>query len=324
MFAPFIIICLAVSTFAFPQERAENCNGYSKICDRKYSNVSLVGANNSPIQGSKFMNVEFHWDSVLKQLSSGVQFLSAEIYDNEGEIAVCHKFCTGGSQQAQAPRCEGKLSSFLKDISTFLGVNTREVVTLRLINGDKRALKDIDLGLARSGLRNRAFVSSARPLPIDAWPTYGELIERKKRFILFLDAGADSPNKYSYILPQKDYFFETAKNEFKKCDAVPSDADAQGKMYMLNHNNEFQSRQNRSCREPETNAALLSATNSANAVVGGLSAGIMQHANTCKGKFNKHPTVFWLNSINLPLVNGPLVAQRELNGLPGAILGVST
>lgn len=52
----------------------------------------------------------------------------------------------------------------------------------------------------------------------------------------------------------------------------------------------------------------------------------MQHANTCKGKFAKYPTVVWLNSINLPgkppLLpdNGPFKAQRLLNGLSDGII----
>jgi hypothetical protein len=214
MFAPFVVICLAVASFAFPQARAPKCNGFSEICDRKYSEVSLVGANNSPLKGPEFKGMFYQQITVPEQLRLGARFLSAELYDNNGEISVCHKYCTTGGQTA--PKCRRSLKSFLQDVSIFLRVNVNEVVTLRLINGDNRDIKDLDDAFTTSKLKDLAFSPGAGPLPVplDAWPTYGDLISNKKRLIVFLDSGA-APSNYPYILPENDYFFETAKDELR-------------------------------------------------------------------------------------------------------------
>jgi hypothetical protein len=323
MFAPFILICLAVATLASPQARAPKCNGFSEFCDRKYSEVSLIGANNSPLEGTDFDGKFYQLLTVPEQLRLGARFLSAEVYNSNAEISVCHKYCTEGDQTV--PKCKRSLKSFLGDVAAFLKRNPEEVVTLRLINADQRPIKELDNAFATSQLKDLAFSPGAGPLPVplDTWPTYGDLISNKKRLIIFLDSGA-APTEYPYILPQNDYFFETARNEFKKCDAVPSNANTQNKMYTLNHYNEFPPRSGGPCRVSETNALLLRATNSADGVRN-LLVGIMQHANTCKGKFKKYPSVVWLNSINQPALlklNDAFVAQRELNGLPHGILGV--
>jgi hypothetical protein len=335
MFAPFIVICLAVATFAFPQARAPKCNGFSEFCDRKYSDGSLIGANNSPLEGPDFKDMFYQQLTVPEQLGRGARFLSAEIYNKNGEISVCHKYCTKGAQAV--PTCKRSLESFLQDVNTFLRGHVNEVVTLRLINGDNRDIKDLDDAFTTSKLKDLAFSPGAGPLPVplDAWPTYGDLISNKKRLIVFLDSGA-APSNYPYILPQNDYFFETAKDELRKCDAVPSDAKTQGKMYMMNHNGET-SYSGDFCLRPVSptfvnlfNRAVKPPTIPIPGVKPPAPLEIVQHANTCKGKFAKYPTVVWLNSINLPEKplllpdNGPFEAQRLLNGLSDGIIDLGS
>ena len=249
MFAPFIVICLAVATFAFPQAKAPKCNGFSEFCDRKYSDVSLIGANNSPLEGPEFKGMFYQQLTVPEQLRLGARFLSAEIYNNNGEISVCHKYCTTGGQTA--PKCRRSLRNFLQDVSIFLRVNVNEVVTLRLINGDNRDIKALDDAFAVSGLKDLAFNRAgtrALPVALDSWPTYAKLISARERFIVFLDSGA-APSVYPYILSQNDHFIETARDDLKNCDAVPSSANAEGKMYMMNHNAEY-SYDAGHCRKP--------------------------------------------------------------------------
>jgi hypothetical protein len=264
----------------------------------------------------------------LYQLGRGARFLSAKIYNNNGEISVRHKYYTQGAQSA--PKCAGSLFDFLRDITTFLGRNDEEAVTSRLINRENRDIKDLDPIISRSGLKDLAFVPSARPLSIDDWLIYGKLIENNKRFIIFLNSGA-APARYPYILPQPDYFFETAKDELRKCDAVSSDANTQGKMYMMSHNAET-SHSGGYCRKP-LDPAYFTRFNRAVAPLPTVpdvtlpDVEITQHADTCKGKFNKYPNVFWLDLINVPNLlsvppgNGVFAAQEKLNRLPDGILG---
>ena len=336
MFAPFIVICLAVATFAFPQAKAPKCNGFSEFCDRKYSDVSLIGANNSPLEGPEFKGMFYQQLTVPEQLRLGARFLSAEIYNNNGEISVCHKYCTTGGQTA--PKCRRSLRNFLQDVSIFLRVNVNEVVTLRLINGDNRDIKALDDAFAVSGLKDLAFNRAgtrALPVALDSWPTYAKLISARERFIVFLDSGA-APSIYPYILSQNDHFIETARDDLKNCDAVPSSANAEGKMYMMNHNGET-SYSSDFCRRPVSptfvnlfNRAVKPPTIPIPDVKPPAPLEIVQHANTCKGKFAKYPTVVWLNSINLPEKplllpdNGPFEAQRLLNGLSDWIIDLGS
>lgn len=163
MLVPFIAVCLAVASFASAQAEELKCNGFSEFCDRKYTNLSFVGANNSPLQD--LGKDSFQQEPVSKQLNRGVRFLSAEIYNQNGEVAVCHKYCTGTGAQA-APKCKGRLFDFLRDIDTFLRQSEEEIVTLRLINGDRRTIQEIDSAIARSGLKDLAFFPRTRPLPV--------------------------------------------------------------------------------------------------------------------------------------------------------------
>jgi len=85
----------------------QNANRVSEFRDPEYSNVSFRGgANNSLLDGSKKKV------SVPGQLDLGVRSLSAESYDQNGEVGVLCKDCTGttlGSTRVQGD--PGRLSA---------------------------------------------------------------------------------------------------------------------------------------------------------------------------------------------------------------------
>lgn len=111
-----------------------------------------------------------------------------------------------------------------------------------LTNYDRVPPGDFDDVFSSVRLDKLVFIppSSPKPLPVDAWPTYAELIGSGSRLILFLDYEADT-TKVPYILPQFEYFFETPFNTvdplFDQCkfDRGPQGRGSDGLMYIVNH-----------------------------------------------------------------------------------------
>jgi hypothetical protein len=155
------------------------CNGHTEYCSRKYSNVTQVGAHDSPFVGG------FPWDNqdwnITQQLNYGIRFLQGQTHKNDaGELDLCHTSCLledGGS-----------LVSFLEAIKTWLDANTNEVVTLLLTNGDSLDISVFDAAFNSSGITSYAFVPSSSPntLSIDDWPTLQELMDAGTRLVIFL------------------------------------------------------------------------------------------------------------------------------------------
>jgi hypothetical protein len=210
------------------------CNGSNAICSRKYSNVSLIGTHDSAHVGSIDdwrVNQE---RSVTFQLDAGVRFLQAQTHDRHGELRMCHTSCWLLDV--------GTLQDYLTTVKDWLDAHPNEVVSMLLTNYDRKPPSDFDDVFSSVGLDKLAFVpvSSPKPLAMDAWPTYAELISLGSRFVLFLDYEADA-SVVPYILPQFDYFFETPFNTvdatFNQCtlDRGPAGSKGDGLMYIVNH-----------------------------------------------------------------------------------------
>ena len=61
--------------------RALSCNGRAELCDRKYSNITMVGTHDSAFVG--ILPTDNQLKSVKEQLAQGVRYLQAcGIYDN--------------------------------------------------------------------------------------------------------------------------------------------------------------------------------------------------------------------------------------------------
>lgn len=135
----------------------------------------------------------------------------------------------------------GSLEAYLTTIKTWLDGHPDEVVTLLLTNGDGVPITDIGDVVKSSGLRDYAFVPSSSPDPLVTtdWPTLGDMISSKSRFVMFLDYGADE-TKTPFILNEFKYYFETPYDvtdpTFNQCSIDrPPNASPDGRMYIVNH-----------------------------------------------------------------------------------------
>lgn len=184
---PFLVAVLG-SAFAshLPiAQAATACNGNAALCDRKFSNVSLIGSHDSAFVGtSLFDNQDI---SVTDQLDSGIRFLQGQTHNNLlGQLSLCHTSCL--LEDA------GTLESYLTTVKTWLDSNTNEVLMLLLTNGDYLDVSNFGDAFTASGITEYTYTPPSNPLAIDDWPTLQELITAGTRLVVFL---GKSPFIYS-------------------------------------------------------------------------------------------------------------------------------
>lgn len=156
------------------------CNGRPEYCDRRYADIRFVGAHNSPFVG--FLPQHNQEISVTKQLDLGIRFLQGQtrVHEDTKTLNMCHSSCF--LEDA------GPVENFLGTIKTWLDGHPEEVVTLLLTNGDFVDISRFDEAFTKSGIKEYVFVPTSSPdaLPMDSWPTMGEIIQSGKRLIVFV------------------------------------------------------------------------------------------------------------------------------------------
>jgi hypothetical protein len=178
-FLPYILIPLLLA-IQITQCAPSTCNGQSAYCTRKYSDITQLGAHDSPFVGplpQHNQNLK-----VIEQLDLGVRFLQGQTHKalDSDAIQLCHTSCL--LEDA------GTLKSFLGTVKAWLDGHPDEVVTLLLTNGDSLPVSRFDEVFASAGIKDYAFVPDSTPgvLAIESWPTLGDLISKGKRLVMFL------------------------------------------------------------------------------------------------------------------------------------------
>lgn len=151
------------------------CNGYSELCDRKYSNITFIGSHNSAFNGTSPADNQL--TSVADQLAQGVRFLQAQTHNESNIIQLCHTIC--------ALEDAGPLETYLRTVKTFLDSNPNEVVTLLLTNQDGIPQSNFEAVFQSTGLKTYAFTPSGN-LTMAQWPTMGQLISMGQRLVVFM------------------------------------------------------------------------------------------------------------------------------------------
>lgn len=152
-----------------------SCNGRAELCDRKYSNITMVGTHDSPFVG--FLPADNQHESVEEQLGQGVRYLQAQTHDKNGVIQMCHTSCV--------LRDADTLQQYLVTVRDFLESNPYEVVTILLTNPDNIDVAEFGGTFKEAGLDALAFAPAA-DLKLDDWPTLGAMVAEKKRLVVFM------------------------------------------------------------------------------------------------------------------------------------------
>ncbi|TIA92093.1 hypothetical protein E3P81_01639 [Wallemia ichthyophaga] len=219
------ILLLLVNTVAAATETT--CNGYDELCNRRYSNITYVGAHDSPFIGSARNSSMTNQDwAVAEQLDHGARMLQGQIHAlTDSSLHLCHTNCflhDGGA-----------LLAYLDSVKRWLDEHPRQVVTLLFTNSDGVDVERVAEPFRQSGLLDMAYVPSDSNR--NSWPTLSTLIENNTRVVIFMDYHANT-SKVPAILDEFDYIWEDAFNAVDASWPCQVDrGDGEKGMYLHNH-----------------------------------------------------------------------------------------
>lgn len=158
------------------------CNGAAYYCTQQYSNVTLIGAHDSPFVGP--LPTQNQNLPITGQLDLGIRFLQGQTHANIEDnsiLEMCHTSCFLENA--------GTLQSYLVTVKNWLDANPDEVVTLLLTNGDSFGVEAFDRAFEGAGIKEYVFIpkiGSGKVLAMDEWPTFGDMIQNGDRLVVFL------------------------------------------------------------------------------------------------------------------------------------------
>lgn len=205
---------------------AANCNGYSELCSKSYSNISYVGTHDSFSVAAGSLAADQNYP-VTTQLDNGVRMLSNQGHNSSGEIHLCHTSCLLLDA--------GTLTDYLTKVKSWLDANSDEVITLLWVNSDSFPVSQWAAAYTATGMDTYAYTPTSTPVAYSAWPTLQDLINSGKRAVSFMDYGADY-STCPYILDHFTHFWETPYDSTDS--SFPCTVDrgsASTQMYMINH-----------------------------------------------------------------------------------------
>ncbi|KAJ5921010.1 PLC-like phosphodiesterase [Penicillium verhagenii] len=209
------------------------CNGYTEFCERKYSNITMVTAHNSPFV--KKNNIASNQDyDVTIQLDNGIRMVSFEAHYYEDDIYLCHTSCDLLNM--------GTLEAYLTTITKWIKKNPYDIVTVLIVNSDYVTPSNFTAPIKNSGLIDYVYEPWSIPMSLDDWPTLSEMILTGKRAVVFMDYEADQ-SEYPYLLDEFSQMWETPFSPVNRsfpCTAQRpvgiTEKEAKNRMYMANHN----------------------------------------------------------------------------------------
>lgn len=224
---------------------AAACNNSPSLCNRAYSDLTYLGAHDSPFlrddetgwstSGNQFFNT-------TTQLAAGVRLVSAQVQranGSSGALHVCHTSC----DLLDA----GTLSSWLSEVRAWMETNPNDVVTVLLVNGAEADAAELASHYAAAGITAElAYAPNGDGFRTQQWPTLQTLVARGTRLVSFV-AGLGADPAYPYLMDEFAYVFEndydnSAPTDFS-CDAsrpgVAADDTARvlarGMLPLMNH-----------------------------------------------------------------------------------------
>ncbi|KAK4228744.1 PI-PLC X domain-containing protein 1 [Podospora fimiseda] len=211
------------------------CNNYPELCNRKYSNITEVGAHNSPFvrAGSAAANQAFN---VTDQLNDGIRFLQAQMQwpVNSSIPHFCHTSCDLFDA--------GPITDWLTKVKDWVAVHPYDVVTILLGNGNYSTPDFYVPYIEQSGILQYVYTPQVIPPRREDWPTLAQMILTGQRVVMFLDYMANA-TAYPWLLDEFSAMWETpfdpVDDTFPCVVQRPPDLsreDAARRLYLMNHN----------------------------------------------------------------------------------------
>lgn len=152
------------------------CNGFTELCDRKYSSISFAASHNAAFVGRLPTHNQFEYPE--QGMDMGIRYFTTQVHIEDGEIRQCHSDC--------ALLNVGAFSEIVVSLTTWLRDHPREVVTLLVTNGDDDIrIEEFAPIFEDAGADELAFIPEER-LDLDDWPTLGQLIDAGTRLVVFM------------------------------------------------------------------------------------------------------------------------------------------
>ncbi len=217
-FAYFSFLASFVSFASTSVLRARNtsyaCNNSPDLCARPYTNVTYLGAHDSPFisNGSSNSNNLLSFTDAgnqdmnsTAQLTAGVRLLSAQVHKNDGAWHLCHTSCSLLDA--------GTLSSWLGEIKSWMDANPHDVVTLLLVNSDGASAAEFDGEFHSTNITSYVYTPPSTTTALTTWPTLQDMISNNTRLVTFVASLAPSSNSDApYLLDEFTFVFENPYN----------------------------------------------------------------------------------------------------------------
>ncbi|KAF2866944.1 PLC-like phosphodiesterase [Massariosphaeria phaeospora] len=211
------------------------CNGHVEFCDRKFSNITMVVAHNSPfdVPHNLASNQEL---GVIAQLEDSIRGLQFQTHWSQttSQLRLCHTSCNLLDA--------GTLQSFLQTVHSWLVAHPYEVIAIIMGNDDRVSPTTYIEPFNNSGLLPHLYVAPNTTMTVKQWPTLSEMIIHDKRVVVMLDYLANQ-TQVPWLLDEFNYLWETP---FSPTDAAfpctqqrppdQTEAVSLSRMYMANHN----------------------------------------------------------------------------------------
>lgn len=288
----------AAATSSAPRPtNTQPCNGYAEFCNLKYSNITQIGAHNSPfdIKGNAASNQEL---DVQTQLNDGIRMLQFQVHqpNDTSPLMLCHTSCDLLNA--------GTLVAYLTLVREWLDANPYDVVTILMGNYDVLTPQTFVPPIQESGLDRYLYTPPTVPMGLDDWPTLGEMIVMQRRVVIMLDYEANQ-GEIPWLLDEFANMWETpfspTDREFPCIqDRPPGQARdvSEDRLYMANHNLNIDI-------EIAGFSLLVPAfplLNETNAVEGYGSAGVMSE--NCTRNWDRPPNFVLVDFYNIGSYNG--------------------
>lgn len=268
------------------------CNNYVELCDRKYSNITMVGCHNSPFvrPGNLASNQAL---DVTQQLNDGVRFLQGQMHwtANDSVPHFCHTTCDIFDG--------GRITDWLTDVKNWVAANRFDVVTVLLENGNYSTPDHYVDYINETGILDYVYTPPYQPMNLTTWPTLAEMIIYNTRVVLMLDYMANQ-TAYPWWIDQFSNMWETPFDPTDQnfpCVVERPDPNMpieqlKNMMYLTNHNlNAEVSILGQSILVPD-----VSQLNLTNNYTGFGSLGLA--ANNCRATYDRPPTVLNVDYYN--------------------------
>lgn len=274
---------LALSASAGPvnfmfSKRDSVCNGYSELCERKYSNVTYIGAHDSYAVGKTTSLGANQQLDVNDQLDSGIRTLQIQGHksgNSASGISLCHTSCTLMNA--------GAAEKYFSQVSKWVQTNPDEVITIIIANNDNLPATQWRKAFSSSGLDKYAFSPGSEKLSKNDWPTLQEMINKNRRVVVFMDYETNT-DKVEYILPEFKNVWENEYDQSKtpfNCTPSRISGESSQMMYLENHYlNKEGDIFGKKYTKPDVDQ--LDKTNSANS--------LLKDANKCAQRHESYPT----------------------------------